>query len=103
MNDDDLIESLSIEQLKAFIEKAQNSIEQKKASEIEAIRERMVEMAKRVDMAPEEVLNYSSRKRRPGKPKYRNPNDPEKTWTGRGKPPRWLKEMADPESCRIPE
>ena len=103
MNDDDLIESLSIEQLKAFIEKAQNSIEQKKASEIEAIRERMVEMAKRVDMAPEEVLNYSSRKRRPGKPKYRNPNDPEKTWTGRGKPPRWLKEMADPESCRIPD
>ncbi|MDS4030240.1 MAG: H-NS histone family protein [Candidatus Contendobacter sp.] len=103
MNDDDLIESLSIEQLKTLIEKAQNSIEQKKASEIEAIRERMVEMAKRVDMAPEEVLNYSSRKRRPGKPKYRNPNDPEKTWTGRGKPPRWLKEMADPESCRIPE
>ncbi|MDG4549607.1 MAG: H-NS histone family protein [Candidatus Contendobacter sp.] len=100
---DDLIESLSIEQLKALIEKAQDSIEQKKSGEIEAIRERMVEMAKRVDMAPEEVLNYSSRKRRPGKPKYRNPNDPEKTWTGRGKPPRWLKEMADPESCRIPE
>jgi DNA-binding protein H-NS len=104
MNDvDDLIEALSIEELKALIEKAQNSIEQKKAGEIEAIRERMVEMAKRVDMAPEEVLNYSSRKRRPSKPKYRNPNDPEKTWTGRGKPPRWLKEMEDPESCRIPE
>ncbi|MFO1424412.1 MAG: H-NS histone family protein [Candidatus Competibacteraceae bacterium] len=104
MNDiDDLIESLSIEQLKALIEKAQHSIQQKKAGEIEAIREQMVEMAKRVDMAPEEVLNYSSRKRRPGKPKYRNPNDPEKTWTGRGKPPRWLKEMADPESCRIPD
>ena len=100
---DDLIESLSIEQLKALIEKAQDSIEQKKSGEIEAIRGRMVEMAKRVDMAPEEVLNYSSRKRRPGKPKYRNPNDPEKTWTGRGKPPRWLKEMEDPESCRIPE
>ena len=47
-------------------------------------------------MAPEDVLNFSGRKRRPGKPKYRNPNDPEKTWTGRGKPPRWLKEMEDP-------
>lgn len=104
MNDiDDLIEALSIEQLKALINKAQELIQQKKAGEIEAIREQWVEMAKRVDMAPEEVLNYSSRKRRPGKPKYRNPNDPEKTWTGRGKPPRWLKEMEDPESCRIPE
>ncbi|MBS1220890.1 MAG: DNA-binding protein [Proteobacteria bacterium] len=104
MNDiNDLIEALSIEQLKALINKAHELIEQKKSGEIEAIREQMVEMAKRVDMAPEEVLNYSSRKRRPGKPKYRNPNDPEKTWTGRGKPPRWLKDMEDPESCRIPE
>ena len=103
MNDiDDLIETSSIEQLKALIEKAQESIEQKKGGEIAAIQKQMVEMARRVDMAPEDVLSYS-RKRKPGKPKYRNPNDPEKTWTGRGKPPRWLKEMADPESCRIPE
>lgn len=102
-NIDDLIESSSIEQLKTLIEQAQKSIEQKKASEIAAIRKKMVEMSKRVDMAPEEVLSFSGRKRRPGKPKYRNPNDPEKTWTGRGKPPRWLKEMEDPESCRIPE
>lgn len=104
MNDiDDLIEASSIEQLKIIIEKAQDSIEQKKAGEIAAIQKQMVEMARRVDMAPEDVLNFSGRKRRPGKPKYRNPNDPEKTWTGRGKPPRWLKEMEDPESCRIPE
>ena len=104
MNDiDDLIEASSIEQLKAIIEKAQDSIEQKKAGEIAAIQKKMVEMARMVDMAPEDVLNFSGRKRRPGKPKYRNPNDPEKTWTGRGKPPRWLKEMEDPESCRIPE
>ena len=104
MNDiDDIIEASSIEQLKTIVEKAQEAIEQKKAGEITAIREQMVEMARRVDMAPEDVLSFSSRKRKPGKPKYRNPNDPEKTWTGRGKPPRWLKEMADPESCRIPE
>lgn len=24
-------------------------------------------------------------------PKYRNPNDPSETWSGRGKQPRWLK------------
>lgn len=24
-------------------------------------------------------------------PKYRNPNDPSETWSGRGKTPRWLK------------
>ena len=24
-------------------------------------------------------------------PKYRNPNDPSETWSGRGKTPRWMK------------
>lgn len=102
-NIDAFIESASIEQLKTLIEKIKESIGQKKAGEVAAIREKMVEMARSVDMAPEEVLNFSNRKRKVGKPKYRNPNNPEQTWTGRGKPPRWLKEMADPESCRIPE
>ena len=26
-------------------------------------------------------------------PKYRNPNDPSETWSGRGKTPRWMAEM----------
>ena len=26
-------------------------------------------------------------------PKYRNPNDPSETWSGRGKTPRWMTEM----------
>ena len=104
MNDiDDLIDTWSIDELKALIEKAKEAIEKKKSGEIEAIREKWIEMAKRVDMVPQEVLNYSSRKRRPGKPKYRNPNNPEQTWTGRGKPPRWIKEMENPQSCLIPE
>lgn len=100
---DTFIEASSIEQLKTFIEKAQAAIDQKKAGEIAAIREQMVEMARKVDMAPEEVLSFADRKRKPGKPKYRNPKDASQTWTGRGKPPRWLKEMADPESSRIPD
>ena len=100
---DDLLEASSIEQLKAFIDKIQKVIDYKKSSEIAVIREQMVEMAKKIDMVPEDILSYTGRKRRPGKPKYRNPADPEKTWTGRGKPPLWLKAMADPESCRIPE
>ncbi len=26
-------------------------------------------------------------------PKFRNPNDPSETWSGRGKPPRWVVEL----------
>jgi DNA-binding protein H-NS len=27
------------------------------------------------------------------KPKFRNPNDPSETWSGRGKQPRWIVEL----------
>jgi DNA-binding protein H-NS len=26
-------------------------------------------------------------------PKFRNPNDPSETWSGRGKPPRWVADL----------
>lgn len=34
-------------------------------------------------------------------PKYRNPSNPEQTWTGRGKAPTWMTGL-DRESCLIP-
>lgn len=34
-------------------------------------------------------------------PKYRNPSNPEQTWTGRGKPPAWV-DVVGRESCLIP-
>lgn len=40
-------------------------------------------------------------------PKYRHPDDPQKTWTGRGRKPVWVKEWeaenGDIEQLRIPE
>ena len=103
-----IIESASIEQLKAIIENAKNAIEQKKAGEIQAIREQMVQMANQVDMKPEDILAYSTRKKRSsGKAKFYNLNDPSQTWTGHGKKPGWLRQAldngADIEAFRIPE
>ncbi|MEL6644456.1 MAG: H-NS histone family protein [Pseudomonadota bacterium] len=31
-------------------------------------------------------------KKSPAKPKYRNPDDPSQTWSGRGRQPTWFKE-----------
>jgi DNA-binding protein H-NS len=105
---EDFISSSSIEQLRALIDKAESSIEDKKIDEIYAIRERYFEMAALVDMTPEGILSYSSRKRRSsGKPKYRNPHDYNQTWTGHGKKPGWMRQELDNgasmEDFRIPE
>lgn len=98
------VSASSIEDLKALIRKAEDAIEEKKVGEILAARTRMFEMANTFDMTPQEVLDFSVRKRRAvGVPKFRNPANPEQTWTGRGKKPGWLKQAADPEALRIPE
>lgn len=103
-NIEDIIDSSSVGELKSLIDKAKEAIEQKRVSEILNLRDQMFKMAKVYDMTPEEVLAFSGRKRKSaGIPKYRNPENPEQTWTGRGKKPGWLKQAADPEALRIPE
>lgn len=103
---DDIIKSSSIEELQALIRKAEEEIKYKKIDEIETIRNEWLAKANQLGMQPEEILQYSSRKRKSsGKPKYRNPSDPQQTWTGHGKKPGWLKQAiqsgADQESFRI--
>ena len=97
----DFLESSSIEQLNSLIKKAQEEIERKKVDEIQLARRQWLEQATTLGMSPEDILKYSGRRK--GKPKYRNPNNPEQTWTGRGKKQNWLKDAAGPEAYRIPE
>ena len=53
------------------------------------LRQRMADMAKDYGLSLDEVLG-----RRKGKGsvavKYRDPKNPENTWTGRGRMPRWM-------------
>jgi DNA-binding protein H-NS len=107
-NIEDVIKSSSIEQLHNLIRKAEEEIEHKKVDEIEATRNEWIARATQLGMQPEEILQYNGRRRKStGKPKYRNPANPEQTWTGHGKKPGWLKQAvengADQESFRIPE
>ena len=97
----DILDSSSLDQLNTLIRRAQEEIERKKVDEIQMTRHRWVEEARSFGMSPEEVLQYSGRRK--GRPKYRNPADPDQTWTGRGKMPSWLKNASDPEVYRIPD
>ena len=97
----DILESSSIEQLNSLIKKAQEEIERKKVDEIQVTRNRWIEQAITLGMSPAEILQYTGRRK--GKPKYRNPANPEQTWTGSGNKPNWLKDAQDSEAYRIPE
>ena len=105
------LEGLSAKQLEAVIARAKKRKEAlSKRKPIAAVRKKLVAIAKadgytiaelfgddaRVsnDAAPtaKRAARKSTRGRTLGKvaPKYRNPENPKETWTGRGKQPRWL-------------
>ncbi|MBW5440517.1 H-NS histone family protein [Bradyrhizobium canariense] len=53
---------------------------------------RLEERQRRIGMAHEVTRFERTRRQYPAvHPKYRNPNNPTETWSGRGRVPRWLK------------
>jgi DNA-binding protein H-NS len=64
---------------------------EKQAAERATLRQKMADMAKDQGLSLDEVLGKG---RREGKGsvaiKYRDPKNPDNTWTGRGRMPRWM-------------
>ncbi len=89
------ISSLSVEDLKRLQAEAQTLIASKKDQAIEDAYNQIMSIAEAVGFSVDEVLAFGEQKRKKTtrkvvEPSYRNKNNPEETWTGRGKQPRWL-------------
>ena len=83
------LESLSIDQLWALRQEIVKRLVAKLIGEIGAIENRL----RRLDRPVQSKQSQSKTGRRPYPrvaPKFRNPNEPSQTWTGRGRQPRWL-------------
>ena len=105
------LENLSAKQLEAVIARAkkrQDALKQRKP--IAAVRKKLVALAKAdgytiaelfgdAANAKPEPAKRAARKSAKGRvlgkvaPKYRNPDNPKETWSGRGMHPRWLAEQ----------
>ena len=83
-------------------------LQQKKAIESELI-DRIEEELAKIDARRAELLALKPAAKTEKKKylksslpaKYRNPNDPTQTWTGRGKAPAWV-DVVGREACLIP-
>ena len=84
--------SLSLEDLKKLVGDAEKEMQRKRKAEVRNVRQQMEKLASGIDMTPAEVLAFDKRKasKTVGEPKYCNPDNPEQTWTGRGKRPQWF-------------
>jgi DNA-binding protein H-NS len=63
---------------------------EKQNSERVALRQKLADMAKEHGLTLDEVLGKGRKGKGSVAPKYRDPKNPENTWTGRGRMPLWM-------------
>lgn len=87
------LKALSTPELHQLASDIQRETEQRKVDEIKQTVAQMKALAAQAGMTVEQVLSCKPRQK--GVVKYRNPKEPDQTWTGRGKRPTWLREALD--------
>lgn len=88
-------QNLSEHELQAVIENAEKALRNKQANKRKEVIAQIKELAASIDVTVEIHENEKKSVRKGTKVaiKYRHPDDPDKTWTGRGVAPRWMQEL----------
>jgi DNA-binding protein H-NS len=88
-------QNLSESELQAVIESAEKALKNIQANKRKDVIAQIKELAASIDVVVDihETDIKSARKGIKVPVKYRHPEDPEKTWTGRGVMPTWLKAL----------
>ena len=89
------ISNLSVEELKKLQIEAEVLIASKTDQAIEDAYTQILAIAENLGLSIEQILEFGTSKRKKTtrksvEPRYRSKANPEDTWTGRGKQPRWL-------------
>ncbi len=88
-------QNLSERELQAVIENAEKALKNKQANKRKEVITQIKELAASIDVIVE-IHDPDKRSARKGAKvaiKYRHPDDPNKTWTGRGVAPKWMQEL----------
>jgi DNA-binding protein H-NS len=90
-------QNLSENELRAVIERAEIALKNKQANKRKETIAKIKELAASIDAQIEIYEDGKKTTRIVSKVaiKYRHPSDPEKTWTGRGMTPKWLRDLLD--------
>jgi DNA-binding protein H-NS len=94
------LEGMSLEDLIALKDEVEKQIKKAQKSEKRAILKQMNEMARKAGfLSASDVIDGLGGDKKPRSdkgvkhpPKFQNPNDPAKTWSGQGRAPGWILE-----------
>jgi DNA-binding protein H-NS len=91
------LDKLSINELQTVIENAEKALKLKQANERKEIIAKIKELAASIDVIVDIHEHEKKTTRKGGKvaAKYRHPDDPAKTWTGRGVTPKWMQVLLE--------
>ena len=93
---------LSLKELRALLERVEDAIATREQQETAAVKAKLAEMASKAGFSVGELFGGRGGKRSATVVKFRNPEDPTQTWTGRGRKPNWIaKAGGDIERFRI--
>ena len=87
------LSSYSVDQLKDLIKDCGMELLKRQKDLVEEAREKALAILKEYGVMVDEVMKIPGRvraSRKKAAPKYRNPKNPQQTWAGRGRKPRWL-------------
>jgi len=82
------VDKLTYAELLKLEERVSAAIAAKKAEDAALTKQALRQLAEKRGFNIDEL--FGKRGRRTAAPKYRNPANPEETWTGRGRKPNWL-------------
>ncbi|WP_201533127.1 H-NS family nucleoid-associated regulatory protein [Psychrobacter immobilis] len=86
------LDSLNVDELRAITENAQQLIAKKQHQRLYDAYMQFEKISEESDATIEEILQAGEKLEKKRNIKYRNTNDNEETWTGRGRKPTWLVE-----------
>jgi DNA-binding protein H-NS len=92
------LDAMSVDEMWQLHEKISQVLSVRLSSEKRELEKRLEQLRREKELRQAEPVDASSLKTVPRErrkyprvyPKYRNPNEPSETWSGRGKQPRWL-------------
>lgn len=89
------LDALSTDELNALLATAQKKIATRRQNQIHEAYKEIKSIANTVGMTIEEIIEFSRNQPKlktkcKAAPKYVDPQNQNLTWSGRGKPPRWL-------------
>lgn len=84
------LKGMTLKQMLDLQAQLEEAVKEKRAEEKDDIKRALAEMAEKRGFSMEELFGSRRGKGKGSVVKYRNPDNPSETWTGRGRKPNWL-------------